>query len=156
MESKSQKQISDDLEVLHPSFYQYLSVFTVPFALFLLIPLGVKIAYVLPAFWIFEMFLLLCLWIFLATTTYIIRPDWVEVRNGILVKRSRTIPFDKIINITCKQNLVQKLFNIGDLFIEIPGVEPSGVALTGVERHEEIAELFFALKKKGVACTDYQ
>jgi uncharacterized membrane protein YdbT with pleckstrin-like domain len=133
-----------------------LSVFTVPFAFFLLVPQGVKVVYALWGFWILEIFLLLCVWIFLATTTYIIKPDWFEIRHGILVKRSWAIPYDKIINITCKQNPVQKLFNIGDLFIEIPGVEPFGVVLTGVEKHKEVADLFFALKKKGVACTDHQ
>jgi uncharacterized membrane protein YdbT with pleckstrin-like domain len=88
---------------------------------------------------------------FLATTTYVIKSDRIEIRTGILVKRSTAIPFDKIINIASKQNLFQKLFKIGDLFIEIPGVEPSEIALTGVEGPDETAELLFALKKKGTA-----
>ncbi len=144
-----EQNISENFRVLHPSFFQYLSVFIVPLALFLLVPQGVRLVYVLRGFWILEVFLFLCVWLFLATTKFIIKPDWFEIRSGILVKRTRSIPYDKIINITCKQNLVQKLFNIGDLFIEVPGVEPFGVALSGVERHEELAELFFALKKKG-------
>lgn len=156
MEKNLLKQSADHLGVLHPSFFQYLSVFTIPLALFLLVPLGVKVFYVLPAFWIFEMLLLLGIWMFLATTTYVIKSDRIEIRTGILVKRSTAIPFDKIINIASKQNLVQKLFKIGDLFIEIPGVEPFEIALTGVEGPNETAELLFALKKKGAACTDYQ
>ena len=147
-DTKSQK---GNVEVIHPSFFQYLSIFTVPLAAFLLVPLGVGVVYVIPAFWIFEMFLLLCLWLFLATTTYVIKPERIEIHTGILIKRSTAIPFDKIINITCKQNLVQKLFGIGNIFIEIPGVEPFEVYLSGVQRHEEVAQLLFALKKKGEA-----
>ena len=153
---ESQKQNTEDIKVFHPSFFQYLSIFIVPLALFLLVPQGVKVAYVFPAFWILEIFLLLCLWIFLATTKYIIRPDRIEIRTGILVKYSTAIPFDKIIDITCKQNLVQKLFNIGDLFIEIPGVDPFGIVLSGVERHQEVAELLFARKGMGTECPDIQ
>jgi len=149
MERRDLKQKTENLRIFHPSFFEYISIFIVPFALFLLVPQGVKVAYVLPAFWALEILLLLCLWIFLATTKYIIRPDWIEIRTGILVKRSTAIPFDKIINISCKQNLVQKLFNIGDLFIELPGVDPFGIVLSGVEGHREVAELVFAMKKEG-------
>ena len=141
------KQGKDKQMILHPSFFQYLSVFIVPLGLFILVPLGAKVVYVLPAFWIFELLLLFLTWIFLALTTYVIRPDRIEIRSGVLVRRSTAVPFDKIINITCRQNLFQKLFGIGDLFIEIPGLEPFEITLTGIEKHQKVANFLFSLMK---------
>jgi uncharacterized membrane protein YdbT with pleckstrin-like domain len=141
------KQGKDKQMILHPSFFQYLSVFTVPLVLFLFVPFGVKICYVLPAFWVFELFLLFCIWVFLAMTTYVIRPDRIEIRGGIFVRRSTAVPLDKIVNITCQQNLFQKLFGIGDLFIEIPGLEPFEITLTGIEKHQKVADFLFVLIK---------
>lgn len=138
-------------KVIHPSFYQCLDLFVVPLVFFLLVPLGVGVFYVLIGFWVFELLLFLVVWIFLATTIYIVKSDRIEIHAGIFTKCSTAIPFDKIINVTCKQNLFQKFFNIGNIFIEIPGVEPSEIELIGVEQHEQLAEILFALKKRGVA-----
>lgn len=151
MEKSDSKLKEDNLRFFHPSFFQYLAVFAVPLIFFSLVVLGIDVFYVLLGVLILEMFLLLTTWIFLATTTYVIKTDRIEIRSGILVKLSTTIPFDKIINITCKQNIFQKLFKIGNIFIEIPGGEPFEVVLFGVERHEEVAEFLFALKKRGEA-----
>jgi uncharacterized membrane protein YdbT with pleckstrin-like domain len=139
------------LRVMHPSFRQCLDLFVVPLVLFLFAFLGVNIFYVWMAVWILEMILLLVVWIFLASTIYVIKSDRIEIHTGILAKYSTAIPFDKIIDITCKQNIFQKLLDIGNIFIEILGVEPSEIALIGVERHEQVAELLFALKKRGAA-----
>ena len=149
MEINDSKIMADNLKFIHPSFFQYLPVFVLPFAFFLLVVLGMDVFYVLLGFFVLEMFLLLTIWLLLATITYIIKTDRLEIRSGILIKLSTAIPFDKIINITCKQNLFQKIFNIGNVFIEIPGVEPFEVALFGIEKHEEVAEFLFALKKRG-------
>ncbi|HEY5037820.1 MAG TPA: PH domain-containing protein, partial [bacterium] len=59
-------------------------------------------------------------------------------------------PCDQIINVTCKQNIAQKLFRIGDIFIDTPGGKPFELALAGVENHEKVAELLFALKKGAI------
>jgi putative membrane protein len=92
---------------------------------------------------------LIFVWVFLATTFYVLLPDRIEIRTGVFVKRSRTIPFDKIINITCKQNLAQRVFGIGDILIDTAGGTPFEVALVGVDNHEKVKDLVFALKKKG-------
>ena len=134
--------------IIRPSFFQYISIFIIPMAFFMLVPLGVKLVYVLSLFWMFELLLLFCLWFFLATTTYIIGPDRIEIRSGVMVKRSTTIPFEKIINITCRQTLFQKLFGIGDVFIELPGLEPSEMALTGIEKHQVVAKMIFSMRKR--------
>jgi uncharacterized membrane protein YdbT with pleckstrin-like domain len=85
----------------------------------------------------------------LATTSYAIQADRIEIRSGILVKQSTTIPFDKIINVTCKQTIFQRLFGIGDIFIELPGTEPAGIILSGIEKHDKTARLIFSLKNRG-------
>jgi uncharacterized membrane protein YdbT with pleckstrin-like domain len=146
---ETNKSVTGNARMLHPSFFQYLSVFIVPLALFLLIPIGVKIVYVLMTFWIFELLLLFCVWLLLATTSYAIQADRIEIRCGIFVKRSTTISFDKIINVTCKQTIFQRLFGIGDIFIELPGMEPAGIIFSGIEKHEKTAGLIFSLKNRG-------
>ena len=145
---KIKTQGMNNFGILRPSFFQYLSIFIVPLALFMLVPLGAKMVYALTLFWLFELLLLFCLWIFLKTTTYVIGPDRIEIRSGVIVKRSTTIPFEKIINITCRQTLFQKLFGIGDVFIELPGLEPSAMALTGIEKHQVVAKLILSMRKR--------
>ncbi len=147
MENQIQK--SENLKTFHPSFYQCTPVLFLPFPLFLFVLLGVRLYYILMLFWFMEMSFLLFIWVYLTTTLYVIRPDRIEIKTGIFVKRSRTVPFDQIINITCKQSIAQRLFRIGDIFIDTPGGKPFELALAGVERHEEMAEFLFALKKRG-------
>ncbi len=146
---KATKSKTGYVFTIHPSFFQYLFTFIIPLSVFLLVPLGLKIVYVLLAFWVFELLLHFCVWLLLATTSYAIQTDRIEIRSGILVKQSTTIPFDKIINVTCKQTIFQRLFGIGDIFIELPGMEPAGIILSGIEKHERTAGLIFSLKNRG-------
>ena len=126
-------------------------VFFVPLPLFLFAPLGVRLYYILLLFWFLEMSFLLFIWVYLSTTLYIIKSDRLEIRNGVFVKRSRTVPFDQMVNITCKQTLFQRFFGIGDLFIDTAGGKPFEVSLAGVEKHQELKDYLFALKKRGTA-----
>jgi uncharacterized membrane protein YdbT with pleckstrin-like domain len=148
---ENQKLKLENLKSFHPSFYQCIPVFFIPFPLFLFVLLGVRLYYILMFFWILELSFLFYIWVFLSTTLFIIRPDRIEIKTGVFVKRSRTVPFDQIINITCKQTLAQKLFRIGDIFIDTPGGKPFELALGGIDNHEEVAEFLFALKKRGEA-----
>jgi len=107
--------MADNLKFIHPSFFQYLPIFVLPFAFFLLVVLGMDVFYVLLGFFVLEMFLLLTIWLLLATITYIIKTDRLEIRSGILIKLSTAIPFDKIINIS-QINFNIKHINIGKNF----------------------------------------
>ncbi len=131
---ENQKQKVGKFKDFSSFFFNAFPSFSFPLPLFLFVPLGVRLYYILMLFWFWKCRFLLFIWVFLATTLYIIRPDRIEIKTGIFVKRSRSIPFDKIINITCKQNIAQKLFRIGDIFIETPGGKPFELALAGVER----------------------
>ena len=148
MENDVMKQKTDNLGVLHPSFYQYLVIFAVPLAFLSLLVLEINAIDIVLGVCLLELLLFINLWIFLASTTYIIKWDRIEIRTGILVKRSSAIPYDKIVNITCRQNLFQRIFNIGNVFIELPEVDHFEIGLFGVEKHEEVAELLFTLKKR--------
>ncbi|HEY5038476.1 MAG TPA: PH domain-containing protein, partial [bacterium] len=106
----NEKIKTEDLKVFHPSFFQCFPVFFIPFVLFLFYPMGVRLYYVYLLFWFLEMSFLLFVWVFLATTLYVIKPDRIEIKSGVFVKKSRTVPFDQIINVTCKQNIAQKVF----------------------------------------------
>jgi|GEM_PF-3425563 len=156
MEETLENQKGEDFRIFHPSFYQCLSVFLIPLPIFLFLFYGVRLFYVLLLFWLLETSFLIFVWVFLATTFYVLLPDRIEIRTGVFVKRSRTIPFDKIINITCKQNLAQRIFGIGDILIDTASGTPFEVALVGVDNHEKVKDLLFALKKKGATCPDIQ
>ncbi|HJT23269.1 MAG TPA: PH domain-containing protein, partial [bacterium] len=106
---------------IHPSFSQCLPVFLLPFALFLLLPFGAKRLYLYAFFiWMEVFFYYLIQW-FLASINHIILPDRVELITGLFERHSKTIPFDKITEINCKQSLYQRFFKIGDIFIETAG-----------------------------------
>jgi putative membrane protein len=156
MEETLENQKGEDFRIFHPSFYQCLSVFLIPLPMLLFLFYGVRLFYVLLLFWLLVTSFLIFVWVFLATTFYVLLPDRIEIRTGVFVKRSRTIPFDKIINITCKQNLAQRIFGIGDILIDTAGGTPFEVALVGVVNQEKVKDLLFALKKKGATCLDIQ
>ncbi len=137
------------LRVLHPSFYHYVTVLLIPLALLGLIPLGVDFIFVLLTVWVFEILMVSGCWVALVTTRYVIQADRIEITSGILVRQSRSVPYDKIVNITGDQSLLQRLFNIGNIFIDTAGGKPFETALFGVENHQEVVDFLFALKQQG-------
>ncbi len=137
-------------EEFHPSFFQCFPVLFIPAPLFAFLILGVRLYYILLLVWFLEMSFLVSIWVFLSTTIYCILPDRVEIKTGVFVKRSRTVPLKQITNITCKQNIAQRLFKIGDIFIDSPSGKPFELALAGVENHEKVAELLLAFRKEVV------
>jgi len=152
METTTPKFTDENSRVFRPSFFQCLPVFLVPLALFLFWPLGVGLFYVLLFFWLLETSFIALIWIHLATTLYVLKSDRIEIRSGLLSKRIRSIPLDQITNITCRQNPFQRLFKVGDIFIDIAGGGPGGtsleVVLAGVECPLQVAQGLFVLKKE--------
>lgn len=134
-------------EILHPAFAQCLPVFLVPFILFLFLFYGVKLYYVLVFFWILETSFLCMVWIHLATTYYVVFPDRIEIRSGVWVKRSKSIPLNRITEISYKQTLFQRMFRIGDLFIDTAGDKSLEAVMAGVEYPEQITECLFGMVK---------
>lgn len=140
-------QTKENRNTLHPSFFQCLPVFLVPFTMFLFLPFGLRLFYVLLFFWFLETSFLLMVWVYLATTFYMVKADRIEIRTGVLVKRSKAIPFDKITEISFKQNILQRVFRIGDIFIDTAGDKALEAVMAGVEYPAQVAECLFALKK---------
>jgi uncharacterized membrane protein YdbT with pleckstrin-like domain len=154
MEKEEQIQTKVKNEILHPAFSQCFPVFLVPFAMFLFLPMGVRFFYVLLFFWLMETSFLLTVWVYLATTFYIVSPDRIEIRRGVIVKRAKSIPFDKITGISLKQTLIQRLFGIGDLFIDTAGDKDLEAVMAGVDYPERVVQCLFALKKEAETCPD--
>jgi uncharacterized membrane protein YdbT with pleckstrin-like domain len=135
--------------IIHPSFFQYSAFFVVPSALFFLLFLGVDRCKVILGVWIFETAMVLAAWILMATTTYVIKPDRVEIKNGVFVRRSRVMPYGQIVNITCNQGFFQRLVGIGNVSIDTAGGKDTGITLAGICRPVKITEFLFALKNRG-------
>lgn len=148
MKRMDKTKVEEKADVLKPAFSQCFPVFLVPLAMFLFLPLGVKLFYVLLFFWFLEASFLLAVWVYLATTFYIVKPDRIEIRTGVLVKRSKSIPFDKITEISSNQSLYQRFFKIGDIFIDTAGDKSLEAVLAGVEYPAQIAQCLFAMKKE--------
>jgi uncharacterized membrane protein YdbT with pleckstrin-like domain len=144
MSNEKQKTV----DVFHPSFFQCFPVLFVPVPLFLLIIVGVRLYYILLVVWALETSFLVFIWAFISTTFYIVMPDRIEIKTGIFVKRTRSVPLKQIVSITCKQNMFQRFFKIGDISINVPSGEPFGLVLTGVENPEKAAEYLFALRQR--------
>lgn len=138
-------------EILHPAFAQCLPVFLVPFILFLFFFYGVKLYYILMFFWILQASFIFMVWIHIATTFYAVLPDRIEIRTGILVKRTKAIPFDRITEISFRQTLFQRIFRIGDLFIDTAGDKSLEAVMAGVEYPKQMAEILFAKKREARA-----
>lgn len=148
MEPTTDNQPKQETQSFQPSFFQCFPVFLIPFSMFLFLPLGGKLFYVLLFFWFMETSFLLMVWVYLGTTVYLVMPDRIEIRTGVLVKRSKSIPLDKITEVTWKQNLFQRFFGIGDIFIETAGDKTLEGVFAGVEYPERVA-LRLLLVKKG-------
>lgn len=148
MERTDQPTEGEKEEILHPAFAQCLPVFLVPFILFLFLFYGVKLYYVLVFFWILQTSFLFMVWLHIATTFYVVLPDRIEIRTGILVKRTKAIPFDKITEISLKQTLIQRIFGIGDLFIDTAGDKGLEAVMAGVEYPKQMAECLFSKKRE--------
>src|ERR1035438_9959402 len=82
MEETLENQKGEDFRIFHPSFYQCLSVFLIPLPMFLFLFYGVRLFYVLSLFWLLETSFLIFVWVFLATTFYVLLPDRIEIRTG--------------------------------------------------------------------------
>lgn len=136
---------------IHPSFYQTLPALLVPFALFLLLPLGAKPFYVLLFFIWLQLSFFLFIRLFISTTHYLVWPDRIEKKTGVFSVQSRSIPFDEITEIYSRKSLFQRLFGIGDIFIDTAGGREFTVVLGGVRHPDEVAQSLFALKKRGAA-----
>ena len=138
-------------EGIHPSFSQCLPVFILPFGLFLLLPFGAKHLYVNVFFVWGEVFFYTLVKGYITTIHYFFWPDRIELRTGFFERRSKSIPFDEITEITCKQSIYQRIFKIGDIFIETAGGKDFTVALAGVKYPQQVAQCLFAMKKRGGA-----
>ena len=154
--ARKTEMILDDIgepekEGIHPSFSQCLPVFILPFGLFLLLPFGARHLYVNVFFVWSEVFFYYLIKAYITTIHYVVWPDRIELRTGLFDRRSKSIPFDEITEITCKQSLYQRIFKIGDIFIETAGGKDFTVALAGVKYPEQVAQCLFAMKKRGGA-----
>ena len=149
MERMDQNLRKEREDILHPAFAQCLPVFLVPFILFLFLFYGLKLHYVLLVFWSLETSFLFMVWIYIATTLYVFFPDRIEIRTGVLVKRSKAIPFDRITEISYKQTLFQRFFRIGDIHIDTAGDKTLEAVLAGVEFPKQITQCLFAMMQRG-------
>lgn len=136
-------------EGIHPSFSQCLPVFILPFGLFFLLLFGARPLYVYIFFAWLELFFYKLIQWYILSINYVFWPDRVEVRTGLFKGTSRSIPFAEITEITCKQSIYQKLFKIGDIFIETAGGKDFTLALAGVKYPKQIAQGLFAMKRRG-------
>ena len=85
---------AEHLKVLHPSFWNYLGVLALPLVFLILLPF-LDAFYVLLAFWIFEILLVMGCWTAIATTSFTIRMGRIEARSGILVKQEKIVPLSR-------------------------------------------------------------
>ena len=137
-------------EGLHPSFFQCLPVFIIPFSLFLLFPLGARRIYIVIFFFFYlEYFFYSVVRLYISTVHYVAWPDRIEKRIGLFNRLSKSIPFDQITEISFTQNLYQKLFKIGDVYISTAGGKEFTVIWAGIKYPEQVSRVLFAMKKSG-------
>jgi uncharacterized membrane protein YdbT with pleckstrin-like domain len=56
-----------------------------------------------------------------ATTHFVLTTDRLIFRSGVLAKRSREIPLERLNDVTFSQSIFERLLRAGDLFIESAG-----------------------------------
>src|SRR5258708_3794223 len=152
MEKMILGEISEpEMEGLHPSYSQCLPVFILPFGLFLLLPFGARHLYVGIFFVWLEIFFHTLIKGYISTIHYVFWSDRIEIRTGLFDRRSKSIPFVEITKISCKQTLYQRLFMIGDVFIDTAGGKEFTLSLAGVKYPEQVAQCLFAMKKRSGA-----
>lgn len=97
----------------------------------------------LPA-WLLIIPALLFLWpisgsIRLRFTKIVVTGDKLRFESGIFSKCTRTIQIPKIQNVTVNQNLLQRLYGVGDISIETSG-ESSQLTVRNIDDPQELAD----------------
>lgn len=75
------------------------------------------------------------------TTTYVLTESALEIAEGLLVRRRRTIPLRSIKQVTISQTVPELVFGLGTIEIENMGDGPAATSLRRVRRPREKEEM---------------
>ena len=78
------------------------------------------------------------------TTTYELTTRRVRVRTGILVRNGRDFPLSRIVNISYRTSLLDRMFGSGTVFLETAG-EHGDLTLDEIPRVQRIQSALFQL-----------
>jgi len=80
---------------------------------------------------------------------YTLTNDAIIIELGILNKTTRKIPLSKVQDVTLKQGLIQKQFNVGDLFLESAGKSGGGEPIKDIlDPHKRMEQILEIVHKK--------
>jgi putative membrane protein len=68
--------------------------------------------------------------------TYEVTPDTFDINSGVLSRREREIPYDRIQNVDVAQNAVQRALGIAEVRLETAGGQETEAQLRYVSRPE--------------------
>lgn len=74
-------------------------------------------------------------------TTYVLTDSALEIAEGLIVRRRRTIPLRSIKQVTISQTVPELLFGLGTIEIENIGDGPAATSLRRVRRPREKEEM---------------
>lgn len=75
-------------------------------------------AYIVPAFLLFLLFSLLAAWLHWLRFRFAVGADEVVIESGVLARQHRTIPFDRIQDVSIEQGLIARVLGIAKVEFE--------------------------------------
>jgi hypothetical protein len=89
-------------------------------------------------------------WIFLnwKATEYTITNSKIVLKEGILIRKSHYMPFNRITDITVSQGIIRGLFSIGHVVVVNADSSTEDMKFTDVNKPEDIQELIFNVMNK--------
>jgi uncharacterized membrane protein YdbT with pleckstrin-like domain len=76
----------------------------------------------------------------LRTRSYRLYDDRVEMREGFLKQEARSLPYDRVTNVTLRQNVWERLFDAGTIQLQTVGSGDVELWIRGVDSPDGIAE----------------
>ena len=82
-------------------------------------------------------------------TTYSLTNESVIIETGLLNKTIRKVPLSKIQDVTLKQDILQKQFNVGNLFIESAGESGGSLPIKDIlDPHNKMEQILKTAHKR--------
>jgi uncharacterized membrane protein YdbT with pleckstrin-like domain len=85
---------------------------------------------------------------------FTIRKDEVAVEHGILNKTSTEVSIRKIRSIQVQQRIIQRIFNVGDIYIASAGTESYEIVAHGIRSPHDIRDLLQSIVRTTPVKTD--
>lgn len=135
------------MKILHPSIFQYMPLFMASLCIYF----GRFFGFSWPSLSLVFLFVLLMVWLWAATHRffhkYEFHSDRMVCSSGILNRKSISILYANVQDVSVAQNPFQSIFNIGNVLVDTSGKDGFEAVLLGVTGPDDVASRIYKRAK---------